>query len=207
MAKQKLGKRHRLLLFRSAWNRLWQSMLWIGLLMAGLWVVLAYLAPAVDPVYDTILFVGGVVLLVLALLAFLVRGLCYVQAHSDHVRLVTPLLQVKISYRRIRGIHSSELQDIFPPKSVGMAVRDLLEPFYGTSAVILELNGYPVSRVLLRMLLPPPMLLPKGTGFVLVVKDWMALSTELDTFNDNFRMTRSARRPSVGYGMYQKPKK
>jgi hypothetical protein len=115
-------------------------------------------------------------------------------------------LLLKISYRRIRSVRNSELQDIFPPKSVRWAVRDLLEPFYGTSAVILELNGYPVSPMLLRLLLPPTMLMPKGTGLVLVVKDWMALSTELDSFNDNFRMSRGPR-PTVGYGMYQKPKK
>jgi hypothetical protein len=40
MAKQKLGKRYRLLLLRSAWDRLWQSTLWIGA-AGGLWVVLA----------------------------------------------------------------------------------------------------------------------------------------------------------------------
>lgn len=206
MAKQKLGKRYRLLLLRSAWDRLWQSTLWIGLLLAVLWVVLAILAPSVNPLFDTLLFIGAAVVLVLALLTFLVRGFCYIQAHPDHVRMVTPLLQIKISYRRIRSVRNSELQDIFPPKSVRWAVRDLLEPFYGTSAVILELNGYPVSPMLLRLLLPPTMLMPKGTGLVLVVKDWMALSTELDAFNDNFRMSRGPR-PTVGYGMYQRPKK
>ena len=73
MAKQKLGKRNRLLLFRSAWNRLWQSMLWTGLLMAGLWVVLAYLAPAVDPFYDMFFFFGGGGVLGFGVLGFLWR--------------------------------------------------------------------------------------------------------------------------------------
>jgi len=207
MAKQKPGQRHQLLLLRNSWDRLWLSMLGIGLLLAGLWVGLAILVPSIDPLYDTLLFVGAAVILAFAFLTFVVRGRSYVQPFVDHVRLVTPLLQIKISYRRIRSVHSAELQDIFPPREVGAFVRDLLDPFYGRSAVLLDLNGYPVSLGLLRMLLPRPMLAPKGTGFVLVVKDWMALSTELDSFNDNYRMSRGTRSPSVGYGMYQKPKR
>ncbi len=207
MPKQKSGQRHRLLLLRNSWDRLWQSMLWIGLLLVVLWVALAILVPSIDPLYDTLLFVGAAVILVFAFLTFLVRGRCYVQPFVDHVRIVTPLLQVKISYRRIRSVHSAELQDIFPPKSVNWSMRDQLQSFYGKSAVLLDLNGYPISPGLLRMLLPRPMLMPKGTGFVLIVKEWMALATELDSFNDNYRMSHSARSPSVGYGMYQKPKR
>jgi extradiol dioxygenase family protein len=44
-----------------------------------------------------------------------------------------------------------------------------------------------VSKSLLRTVLGPYLLTPKGTGFVFLVKDWMALSRQLADYQEQWR--------------------
>jgi extradiol dioxygenase family protein len=72
------------------------------------------------------------------------------------------------------------LVQAFPPREQSWSQRRFLQSFYGETAVAVELHGYPLSRILLRLFLSPLIYLPQSTGFVFIVDDWMKLSTELD---------------------------
>jgi hypothetical protein len=135
-----------------------------------------------DEPFDTIIIAGGTVLITLAFLIFLMRGMGYVQAGKDHLRIMTPFLRLKISYRRIRTAHPAEFAQLFPPSKAKWAERRLLAPFYGNTVLVVELSEFPVPASILHLFLPRVMFSPQAKGLVLVVKDWMALSTELESY-------------------------
>ncbi len=199
MNKRRIGNRHHLPLYQRAIDRLWKYTLPLGILLGVLWYW-SYLIPAIQPPSDAVLFIVSAMLLVFSLLVLGVRRIAYVQAYPDHVRVVTPLLRLRISFRRVRSVRPVEIRQIFPPQSLSSSQRNLLEPFFGETAVALELNGFPVKQRTLRFFLPPLMFLPTTTGLVFIVKDWMALSTEIDSFRGTWRDARS-QRPKARYGI------
>lgn len=176
------GRRHPLLLYRRWLDRFWPPTLLLGLLFlaAGGWQVFSPL-PLLRSGGEAWLLGGGLLLLVLALGAALGRGLAYVQLRKDHLRLATPFLRLNVSYRRVIKAHPADFVQLFPQGESGWAERRFLEPFYGRTAMVVELNGYPLSRALLRLFLPRQMFSPLTTGFVLLVPDWMAFSAELES--------------------------
>jgi hypothetical protein len=123
---------------------------------------------------------GGFSILLAIFLASL-RKSAYVQAFGDHLRLVTPFLRLNISYRRIRRTYSAEMGQLFPPKKVGKWKRDLLRPLAARTVVILELTGFPVSPFALRMFISPFFFPDKTARLALLVPDWIAFNTELES--------------------------
>ena len=49
------------------------------------------------------------------------------------------------------------------------------------TAVVVELNGYPISQTVLRFFLSPFFFKDKTPHFVILVEDWMRFSTELES--------------------------
>lgn len=182
MRGKKFGKRYRLLIYQRAMDRLWAATLVLGLAVVAIWWWSGDLFPLLTPPFDTIVIAGGAVLITLAFLLFLMRGMGYVQAGPDHLRVMTPFLRLKISYRRIRTTHPAEFSHLFPPSKSKWADRRLLEPFYGKTVLVVELGQFPISQSVLHLFLPRVMFSPQAKGLVLVVQDWMALSTELESY-------------------------
>ena len=192
---RKSGKRHRLLLYRRAMDRLWLATLILGLLLGFIWLWFWYSdLPLLTPGNETWLLAGSVVALGFTVFAFLSRTAAYVQPRGDHLRLVTPFLRLNISYRRIRSVHPASFQQLFPPNKVSWAQRSFLEPFFGKTAVVVELTSYPMSPLLLRLFLAPQMFSPQSHGFVFVIPDWMDFSTEIDTFRSAWMQLQSRQR-------------
>ncbi len=177
------GSRHRLLLYERVMDRLWGSTLALGLLLGAL---LGYTwwtgAPVLHGQIDVLLLAGAVIALGFSLFALLARRMAYVQPYRDHIRLVTPFLRTNISYRRVLSTHPSEFSQIYPPKSATWAQRRLLEPFYGKTAIVLELSSFPLPMTYLRLFLAPQMFYRRSLGLVLLVPDWMAFGTQIDSF-------------------------
>lgn len=185
--KKKSGQRFPLLAYKRAMDRLWHITLPFSLIMVGaimvsgnLWPIIGYIPPIPSP-YDGILMVGGVVTLAFTIFALLARNMAYVQARQDHFRLVTPFLALKVSYRRIRSIRPTQFAMIFPPDKVGRLQRKNYAYFYGMTALVIELTGYPTSPSTIRLIMGSIFLLPKSTGLVLLVPDWMALSMDIES--------------------------
>ncbi|HZD57676.1 MAG TPA: hypothetical protein VE136_13165 [Anaerolineales bacterium] len=191
MAKHKPGKRHTLLLYKRAMGRLWQATLFLGLILAGLWwQITSGKIPLIDTKNGAWVLVGAVVTLVFTLFALVARNMAYVQPYGTHIRLVTPFLRLQISYRRVRSVHPASFSKLFPPEERGWAEDQFLEPFYPMTVVVVELNAYPLPKPLLRLFLSRQMLASQGPGFIFLVEDWMALSTEIDTFLETYRRSR-----------------
>jgi hypothetical protein len=129
----------------------------------------------------------------------------YVQAREDHIRLVTPFVNLKISYQRVRSFHTANFVQLFPPKEASWAQRRFLEPFYGRTALALELSKLPLSKGFLRLFFGPQMFLPTTTGFVLLVEDWLELSTEIDSRMGKWRQGQAPGKSSFSiYTNYKK---
>ena len=195
MRRKKSGKRYPLLLYQRVMNRLWGATLTLGVLMSSAWGWSWFSPIPLFENQDNVwLGVAAAVLLSFTIFAILGRKVAYVQPHKDHVRLVTPFLRTNISYRRIRRVHPADFQQLYPPHEASWAQRQLLTPFYGNTAIVLELNGYPLPTILLRFFLAPQMFSPHTTGLVLLVPSWMKFSTELDSYRGAWLQSQNRRR-------------
>jgi len=187
------GHRHRLLLYTYSLNRWWRGVLATGIILLVLALGLGLL-PGLLPqdtflqVEDQSLWVTGVIgVLVIFAAIFLaaIRKSAYVQPYADHLRLVTPFLRLNISYRRIRQASSTEMAHLFP--SVKGWQRKLLGPIAGKMAVVLDLDGYPISRSALRLFLSPFFFPDRTDRLALLVPDWMEFSTEIESFRSSWK--------------------
>ena len=189
MKRNPKGNRHPLLLHKRAMGRLLRNTTLAGLIFAGLaWLCdSGTLGPKLVYPYNFAAVAAAVVFFGLAFYALLARGMGYVQAFPDHMRIVTPLLRLKVSYRRFHSVRPDEFSRLYPLAQASKADRYYLKPFYGQTVVAVHLNAYPMNPVSLRVFLPKHMFLPDQPGFAFLVSDWMALSTDLDSYAGNFR--------------------
>ena len=198
MKSRKSGNRYPLLLYRRVMGRLWASALIFGLLLLVIWGWgWFYTTPLLEDGDNIWLAVAGLVSLAFALFALFGRSMAYVQPNRDHLRLVTPFLRIIISYRRLRNSHPAVFTQLFPPNEASWAQRSLLSPFYGKTAVVVELTAYPMNPRLMRFFLAPQMFSPRSKGLVILVPDWLAFSTQLDSFRGAWMQSqKNAPRPT-----------
>ena len=183
MKQRKSASRHTLLLYRRYVNRIWKITLLLGLMLSFLWVW-RWINTENSALFstDTLLLAGAVLALILTVFFFLARYMSYVQPYEKYLKVVTPFLRMNLSYRRMRSVRPVLVQQIFPKADSKRSQRNALEPFYGKTAVIIELKKFPVNESMLRVFLPSTMFTRQFTGLVLIVPDWMKLSTEIDTY-------------------------
>lgn len=175
----KAGRRYPLVIYRFMLDRWWPAVLALGLALFGLaWVIYQWGFESWR--WFTLAGVGGFVLLV-SLFLFVIRYIAYVQPRSDHLRLVTPFLRINISYKRIRKTSSASMSALFPPKSVANWQYEMIEPLLSMPALVIELNGYPIRQHVLRFFLSRFFFKDKTPHFVILVRDWMRFSSELET--------------------------
>lgn len=194
--KKRIGKRHPLLLYQRFIGRLFWPTFLVGVALLALWWAGSWYNPSfLSPLVAMLVLGAGLMVMLTALFLLLAKRMTYVQTFPDHLRVITPFLRLKISYRRIRSVHSANIQQLFPPERAKSSERSLLEPFYGMTVVVIEVRGYPMSPNILRAFLPKQIFLPKskGIGFVLITPDWMDLSTEIDSSLGNWRQSQTRR--------------
>ena len=184
------GHRHHLVLYTYMLNRWWKAILWIGIVLLALAAGLGRL-PDILPQYhflklsDTILWVttgAGAYAILLAFFLITIRKSAYVQPFENHIRLVTPLLRMNISYRRIRQASSVDMQNLFPLDKLKGWRRKLLLPLAGQTAIVLEMTGWPLPRWALSLFLSPFFFPDRTPRLALVVSRWMDFSTEMESF-------------------------
>ena len=164
-------------------DRIWKASLPLGLLLGLIWGFQFFSGVQLIAIPNNSWILGAaIVILVFSVVAFLGRYAAYTQACRDHLLLATPFLRLRISYRRMRRVHPSDFSQLFPPNQASWAQRNFLAPYYSKTAIVIELNGYPLSPSILRLFLAPPMFYRQSPGLVLLVSNWMEFSTELDTF-------------------------
>lgn len=176
------GHKYPLIVYRHLVSRWWTPMIAIGLGMFAL----AY-SEYIDPVGRLLTWrwqlpavVGGLSILI-GIFFWVIRFFAYVQPYPTYLKLVTPFLRVNISYKRIKRTTATEMRQIFSYKSMSGWVRDIFSPLANHTAVIVELSGYPMSPALLRLFLSRFFFKDKTPHLVILVKDWMRFSSELES--------------------------
>ncbi len=176
------GHKYPLIVYRHLVSRWWTPMIAIGLGMFAL----AY-SEYIDPIgrflpwrWQLLAAIGGLSIFV-GIFFWVIRYFAYVQPHPNYLKLVTPFIRVNISYKRIRKTTATEMRYLFSMKNMSGWIRDIFSPLATNTAVVIELTGYPISPILLRLFLSRFFFKDKTPHFVILVKDWMRFSSELDS--------------------------
>lgn len=173
------GRRYPLVIYTHMMDRWWPAILLLGLALLGLsWAVYSW--GFEEWRWLTLAGIGG--LTVFAGLLFLIlRKSAYVQPYSDHLKLATPFLRLNISYKRFLRATSANMGALFPPNSVSNWQAGIIQPVAKMTALVIELNAYPMSRSVLRIFLSPLFFKDKTPHFVILVDEWMKFSSELES--------------------------
>jgi hypothetical protein len=173
------GRRYPLVVYTRMINRWAPAVLSLGLaLLALAWALRSW--GFEDWRWLAFTSIGGLNLF-LGILLWTLRKSAYVQPFSDHLRLATPFLRLNISYKRIRRASSANMGTLFPPQSVSHWRAEIIEPLLKMTALVIELNGLPMSQSSLRLFLSPLFFKDKTPHLVILVNDWMKFSSELES--------------------------
>jgi len=174
------GEKHTLIQARYSLNRLWK---WFSVLDAILWFEW-WMAPQsafFQPPYDIYLLWGAIVFLIAALLFFVNRNRCWVQARKTGVVVSVPFFKFKISYQNITEITLTKLMDVYSSEKISWADHKFLKFFSDHPVSILKLSKFPFPAILIRLLSPNYIFHPKDNALILVVDDCTLLNTETDS--------------------------
>jgi hypothetical protein len=176
------GHKYPLLVYRHMLNRWWPALIAIGL---GLFA-LAY-SEYIEPMgrflpqrWQLFAAIGGLSIGI-GIFFWIIRYFAYVQPFPAYLKLVTPFLRLNISYKRIQKTTTTEMRYLFEYKRMSGWVQEIFSPLANNTAVVIDLNGYPISPVLLRFFLSRFFFKDKTPHLVLLVKDWMRFSSELES--------------------------
>jgi hypothetical protein len=179
MGRSRSGRRYPLVIYTVMINRWWPAVFTLGLAMLGLAWSIRF--RGMESWRWTAAAGLGAAILFLALIMLTIRKSAYVQPFSDHLRLVTPFLRLNVSYKRIHKTSSVTMGALFPPKSVSSWRAGIVGPLSKMTAVVVDLNAYPVSRAVLNFFLSPLFFKDRTAHFVILVDDWMRFSAELES--------------------------
>jgi hypothetical protein len=188
------GHRHRLVLYTRILNHWWKFTLVIGVILlalaAGMGVLPirlpAYLSISASELTAQIIAGAGGYAIMLSLFLITIRKFAYVQPFPTHLRLVTPFFQMNISYRRIRQATCVEIQHLFPLKKFKGWQQRLLRPLAGQTAIVLEMQGWPLPRWVLSLFLSPFFFPDNNSRLALLVPKWMDFSTEMESLRSTW---------------------
>jgi len=183
----KTGKRYPLVMYTRMINRWWPAVLLLGVALVALaWPLYRdpFMRLAEPWRWQGMAGLGGAVILT-GLVMLSMRKSAYVQPLQDHLRLVTPFLRLKVSYRRVRRTATANMWALFPPKSMRGWKRDIVAPLGKMTAVVVELSAYPMPPAALRFFLSPFFFKDQTPHFVILVDNWMGFSTELESMRVN----------------------
>ncbi len=185
------GHRYPLIVYRHLLNRWWFALVFMGLALFG-WAYVEYLQPSEFLLWPffvgsflvwpwQLLIATGILAILVGIFFWIIRYFAYVQPCPTYLKLVTPFIRINISYKRIKKTTVSEMRYLFPFKSMSGWVRDIFSPLAAKSALVLELNGYPVSPAVMRLFLYRFFFKDKTPNLIILVDDWMRFSSELDS--------------------------
>jgi hypothetical protein len=149
-----------------------------ALLIAAGCLALAWQAPGplANERVRSLLVLAAAASLLLFGYALIGPRLSYVQCRPTHLRVSMPLFRLAISYSRIYTARPVP----FEPRNVSWTQESLARPFLGMTMLALDLNGYPVAKRWLQLLLNPFIVPDNFLGLQLLVADWMALSRDIE---------------------------
>lgn len=202
------GHKYPLIVYQHMLNRWWPAMIALGLGMFAL-AYSEYIEPMAQFLpwrWQLLAGIGGLCILI-GIFFLVLRYFAYVQPFPHYLKLVTPFMRINISYKRIQKTTTTEMHYLFPHKSMSGWVQDIFEPLAGKTAIVVELNGYPISPVMLRFFLSRFFFKDKTPHFVILVKDWMRFSSELDSMKSGIDPNPAPQKRPKSSILSQLPKK
>ena len=173
------GRRYPLVVYTHMLNRWWPLIFTLGLAMLGLaWGIYSW---GFEQWRWLTLLSVGVFLVFVGLFLWLIRKSAYVQPFKDYLRLATPFLRLNISYKRIRRATSANMGSLFPKNNIRKSQVDIIQPLAKMTAIVIELNTFPMSQFALQFFLSSFFFKDKTPHFVILVSDWMRFSSELES--------------------------
>jgi hypothetical protein len=199
--KKKPGKKHTLLAYMHTMDRLRRAAFLMAVFMGVTWWFGRANLPGV---IADITFLGALIALLVSIFALVARRLGFVQPRLDYLLLATPFLRLKVSYQQVESVHPMEFVMIFSPRKMKWADKRFNEPYFSKTVVAVKLSAYPAPKIVLRAFFPRYFFHPQEkAGFILVVPDWMSLSTDIDSQMTAYREKRGQRPKLSGYrGLY-----
>ena len=202
------GHKYPLIVYRHMLNRWWPAMIAIGLGMFAL----AY-SEYIEPLgkilpwrWQLFAGIGGMAILI-GVFFWVIRFLAYVQPLPKSLKLVTPFMRLNISYKRFKKTTATEMRYLFAYKSMSGWVRDIFSPLANKTALVIDLNGYPISPVLMRLFLSRFFFKDKTPHLVILVQDWMRFSSELESMRSGIDPNPPAQKRSKKSILSQLPQK
>lgn len=179
--RSKPGKKHRIIFVTHSMNRVWRNLLFAAAVVWIVWWSAPYTGSIFSPPNDFYLEYAGYVLLGLMLLIFLLRNQAWIQAREKHVVIRVPFFRLRIPYANIENVRMSSFRELHRGVALNWSARRFLKPYFRTTVAALLLKKYPIPPVLLRIFMPNYVFLPKGTGFMVLIKDYIGFNTEVDS--------------------------
>lgn len=199
------GKKHRLLYYKHTMARVSRLSFLLDMVLWFIWLVVS---PQMSTEMSDFVWYAAVLVLGIALFAKFAKNRGYAQAKTGYLLLATPFLRLKISYKRIRSSHAVEFVQIFSPRKMSWANKRFARPYFNMTALAVVLDEFPIPKVILGLFLPKYSFHPQEkAGFILVVKNWLALSTEIDSYKSSYGEYNQRRSQNIGMrGLYGKDK-
>jgi hypothetical protein len=175
-------RKYPLIIYQHMLNRWWPAMIAMGLGMFAL----AY-REFIDPMAQffawrwQVFTAVGILAILVGLFFIIIKRFAYVQVFPSYLRLATPFLHLKISHKRITRTTTTEMRHLFPRKSMSWWVQEIFAPLANLTAVVIELNSFPISSRVMRLFLSRFFFKDKTPHLVILVNDWMLFSTELES--------------------------
>ena len=189
------GKKHPLLVYRVRFRRNLGLFFIAALAMLALFGAIRLL-PAetwanVPWVYqiDWLLFIVGLLLLAIAVVRFIATRVPYVQCSDRNIKIRGPLYQVVFSYKRVHETRPNTLFHVFEKGGLSRGERKFVmdDRYGGQTAVIVEMNSWPMSVRSMRFWLGNLVFSADNRALVLWVEDWMDLNREISDSKDRWR--------------------
>ncbi len=90
-------------------------------------------------------------------------------------------MRMNISYKRIQKTTATEMRYLFDYKRMSGWVKEIFSPLATKTALVIDLNGYPISPKVLRLFLYRFFFKDQTPHIVILVQDWMRFSSELES--------------------------
>ncbi len=171
-------KKHKLLLYDQMSRRMRGKLLWLGLMLLVLSVV-DLVRPFLGTYWYLVWLVLGVVVVLWIYYGILLRraGIIVTPAY---LLLQGPFKQVKISYRRIETVTSTQMAQHYNFKELKARERSLVDGFFGTACSFVSMNSWPKALNQRTLWFPRLLFGVRREGLLLASPNWMQLNRDIE---------------------------
>lgn len=196
----KKGKKHPLLVYRVRYRRHRGFYFFVAFVVLALFVAIRLLpaeswadAPLANVPwvrdYDWLFLIIGLVVLAFAFFRIVAGAIPYVQCSTRNIKIQAPLYQAVFSYKRVHETRPNTLFHVFEKGGLTRGERKFVlnDKYGGQTAIIVEMNSWPMSIHWMRFWLGNLVFSSDNRALVLWVEDWMGLNRELSDYKDRWR--------------------